>query len=187
MSLTDTHRKLGVGEKVQWGDVFNHAGTLGTHNTWPSDIGVIISEDTQPDYYRPIIRETAPHIFDERNAPQMAELEEAKDGSEPVQAKTYDSGKPPLAMLPWKALREVAKVMEFGGRKYEAYNWKAGLQATRNASCAMRHIADYMDGHDKDEESGFNPLAHAVCRLLFLLENTAEGTIRDDRYKGGAK
>lgn len=104
--------------------------------------------------------------------------------TDPNKAKTDDSGKPPLAMLPWKALREVAMVQEYGHQKYHDYfNYKKGLEVGRNLSCAIRHIADYMDGIDLDKESGRNHLAHAACRLLFALENLQDGTAKDNRYK----
>lgn len=101
----------------------------------------------------------------------------------PEKALTYDDGKPPLGSLPWKALREVAMVQAYGAKKYEPYNWKRGMESTRNASCAIRHIADYLDGNDKDHESGRHALAHAACRILFLLENIIDDTVKDDRYK----
>lgn len=103
-------------------------------------------------------------------------------------AKTYDDGKPPLAMLPLKALREVALVQLYGAEKYgEFFNYRKGMEVGRNASCAMRHIAAYMDGEDLDPESRRNHIAHAACRLLFILENLAEGTAIDDRYSGDGK
>lgn len=101
-----------------------------------------------------------------------------------TRAATHDDGKPPLACLPLKALREVAMVQLYGQQKYgDFYNYKKGMELSRNASCAMRHIADYMDGQDMDVESGRSHLAHAACRLLFMLENLADGTAVDDRYK----
>lgn len=99
-------------------------------------------------------------------------------------AATYDDGKPPLACLPLKALREVALVQLYGHKKYgDFFNYRKGMELSRNASCAMRHIADFMDGADLDSESKCNHLAHAACRILFMLENLAEGTAIDDRYK----
>lgn len=99
-------------------------------------------------------------------------------------AKTDDSGKPPLANLPWKALRKVSRVQAYGHKKYgDFYNYKKGMEVTRQLGCAVRHIADYLDGIDLDKESGESHLAHAACRLLFALENIEEGTIKDDRYK----
>ena len=103
---------------------------------------------------------------------------------QPEKAKTSDSGKPPLAVLPWAALDEMALVQLYGKQKYSDYwNYKKGMEVSRHLSCAIRHIRDYMNGHDVDHESGRNPLAHAMVRLAFVLENLKDGTAIDDRYK----
>lgn len=116
-----------------------------------------------------------PGALDNRTAPVS---------TAPARGATYDDGKPPLACLPLKGLREVALVQLYGKEKYgDFYNYKKGIEISRNASCAMRHIADFMDGKDLDSESGRSHLAHAACRLLFILENIADGTVIDDRFK----
>lgn len=102
-----------------------------------------------------------------------------------IHALTYDDGKPPLAWLPWAAMDEVAMVQEYGAKKYGTFlNYKKGLEASRNLSCAIRHIRDYMNGIDKDHESGRHPLGHAMCRIAFVLQNIRDGTIIDDRSTG---
>jgi hypothetical protein len=99
-------------------------------------------------------------------------------------AETYDDGKPPLAHLPWDALREVAMVQAYGHKKYgDFYNYKKGMELSRNLSCAIRHITDFMDGDDLDSESGRSHLGHAATRILFALQNIREGVAIDDRYK----
>jgi len=99
-------------------------------------------------------------------------------------ALTFDDGKAPLAVLPWAALDAMAFVQAYGHKKYgNFYNYKKGMEVSRHLSCAIRHIRDYMNGHDKDHESGLNPLAHSMVRLAFVLENLADGTAIDDRYK----
>ena len=103
---------------------------------------------------------------------------------EPGKAKTYDNGKLPLAQIPWAAIDELSRVQLYGHSKYKDFNnYRKGMEVTRNLSCALRHIRDYLSGHDVDAESGFNPLAHALCRIAFTLQNIAEGTAIDDRYK----
>ncbi len=103
----------------------------------------------------------------------------------PTKAKTYDDGKAPLAWIPWAAVSDMAQVQAYGHRKYGTYlNYKRGMEVSRNLSCALRHIRDYMQGHDQDHESGLNPLAHAMCRLAFVLENIHDGTEIDDRHDG---
>lgn len=103
-------------------------------------------------------------------------------------ALTHDEGKPPLAYLPWEAIDQMALVQAYGHKKYsDFFNYKRGMEVGRNLSCAIRHIRDYMKGIDKDHESGINPLAHALCRLAFVLENLKDGTAIDDRYTSRKK
>ena len=108
----------------------------------------------------------------------------AKEKDEPGKAKTYDDGKLPLAWLPWAAIDELSKVQQYGASKYDSFNnYRRGMEVTRNLSCALRHIRDYLTGHDTDSESGCHPLSHAMCRLAFVLQNIHDGTQVDDRYK----
>ena len=101
-----------------------------------------------------------------------------------AKAKTYDEGKLPLAWLPWAAIDELSKVQQYGHEKYKDFNnYRKGMEVSRNLSCALRHIRDYLEGHDVDAESGHSPLAHAMCRIAFVLQNLKEGTAIDDRYK----
>lgn len=101
-----------------------------------------------------------------------------------AKAATHDQGKPPLARLPWKALDEMANVQAYGYGKYGEWdNWKKGLEVTRNASCALRHIRDYLNGCNEDHESKCHPLAHAMIRLAYIIQNEKDGTARDDRSK----
>jgi len=99
-------------------------------------------------------------------------------------AKTYDDGKEPLAQLPWAAIDELARVQAYGQHKYGDFNnYRKGIEVSRNLSCALRHIRDYMNGCDTDHESGLNPLAHAMCRLAFVMQNLHDRVAIDDRYK----
>lgn len=99
-------------------------------------------------------------------------------------AKTDDGGKPALAHLPWAALDALADVQGYGQKKYgDFYNYRKGMEVTRNLSCALRHIRDYLNGHDRDHESGCSPLAHALARIAFVLQNEADGVAIDDRFK----
>ena len=99
-------------------------------------------------------------------------------------AKTYDAGKEPLAWLPWAAIDELSRVQQYGHGKYSDFNnYRKGMEVSRNLSCALRHIRDYLNGVDADHESGRNPLAHALCRIAFVLQNLHDGVALDDRYK----
>lgn len=99
-------------------------------------------------------------------------------------ALTYDNGKAPLANLPWAAVEGMSRVQAYGHGKYKDFNnYRKGMEVTRNLSCALRHIKEYLEGHDVDAESGCHPLEHALCRVSFVLQNIAEGKAIDDRYK----
>ena len=103
-------------------------------------------------------------------------------------AKTYDEGKLPLANLPWAAIDALSTVQQYGHGKYGDFNnYRKGMEVTRNLSCALRHIRDYLTGHNTDAESGCHPLAHALCRIAFVIQNLKDGVAIDDRYKAPKK
>lgn len=103
-------------------------------------------------------------------------------------ARTDDGGKAPLANLPPAGIREVALVQAYGHKKYGDFNnYRKGMEVSRNCSCAIRHIMAYMDGETNDPESGRSHLAHAACRLMFILQNIADGVEIDDRYRKSRK
>ena len=147
---------------------------------WREPIRPAVFGDTTNCYTVPSTKPTAfQQYLNDHPQPQS---NKAKD--EPVKARTYDEGKLPLAWLPWAAIDELSKVQQYGHSKYREFNnYRKGMEVTRNLSCALRHIRDYLSGHDIDDESGHNPLAHALCRIAFVLQNIAEGTAIDDRYK----
>lgn len=84
----------------------------------------------------------------------------------------YDSGKPMMRLVPPRALRETAKVLTFGASKYSPENWRQLENLDdRYLDAALRHINEYQTGRVNDEESGCHVLAHAICDLMFVLEN----------------
>jgi Domain of unknown function (DUF5664) len=100
---------------------------------------------------------------EEQATPEVAEDTSSK-------GMKYDSGKLRYTLLPFKALTEVVKVLEFGAKKYKEESWKTVPNARkRYLDAAFRHLVDYLDGKKVDEESSLPTLAHAVCDLLFIL------------------
>lgn len=102
---------------------------------------------------------------------------------DPAVGSKHDSGKPPMSLLPWTALREAAKVLDFGRKKYSAHNWRKGFDWSRLADADLRHLAAWLDGEDLDPETNLNHLAHHVCEALFLLEHALKNYGKDDRHK----
>ena len=106
-------------------------------------------------------------------------LEEEEGGTK------HDSDKPPLALLPFDALEEISKVLQFGAEKYDAHNWRKGFKWSRLISSTLRHFSAWIQGEDKDPETGLSHLVHAGCNVLFLISHELHGYGEDDRYKEG--
>lgn len=86
------------------------------------------------------------------------------------QGRKHDSNKPRYSLLPSGTVNQVIQVLEYGAVKYEIDNWQRVPSArTRYYDAAMRHIDDWWNGSEVDEESSLPHLAHAICCLLFLL------------------
>jgi len=94
----------------------------------------------------------------------------------------YDGDKVPVELIPYDAVYEVGKVLKFGAKKYDSWNWYKGMKTTRLLAAALRHIWKYMRGYDLDAESGLPHLAHALCCLMFSMQFYLEGR-EDDRPK----
>ena len=101
---------------------------------------------------------------------------------QPTTATKFDDGKPPLSLLPRRALEEEALVLAHGAEKYGMNNWRKGMAFSRLADACLRHVYAFLDGEDKDEESGLSHLAHARCCLGFLLEYEGRRLGTDDRF-----
>ena len=86
------------------------------------------------------------------------------------QAKA-DAGKPRLTLVPRQILFDIAKVREYGNKKYgSSENWKQ-VEIERYRDAAFRHFLAYLDDPEGlDEESGLPHLSHLACNIAFLCE-----------------
>ena len=80
-------------------------------------------------------------------------------------------------LLDWS--EEIAKI-KISGR----HNWKKGMQWSRMYDAMLRHLTAWIEGENKDPESGLPHLAHCGCCLLFLATYEKMGWGVDDRWKG---
>lgn len=85
--------------------------------------------------------------------------------------------------IPWEAVNEMAEVMTFGASKYEAFNFRKGMKASRLFSAALRHLYAWHKGEELDDESSKSHLAHAACCILMLRDIEMLGTVEDDRWE----
>lgn len=82
-----------------------------------------------------------------------------------------DSGKARLTLVPRQILFDIARVREYGNKKYgSADNWKQ-VEPERYRDAAFRHFMAYLDDpQGTDAESGLPHLAHLACNIAFLCE-----------------
>jgi len=95
-----------------------------------------------------------------------------------------NDNKPRIDLVPSSVLYEIAKVLEYGTKKYEEHNWRKGMKWSVPYACAMRHLLKFWEGEDVDSESGESHLGHVLCNILMLIEYSKICTNLDDRYKG---
>lgn len=82
----------------------------------------------------------------------------------------FDEGKPCMSDIPQKSLMSVAKVFNYGAKKYEKFNYSHGTDWLRYYDAAQRHMNSWMIGEDIDESS-HNHIDHAIASLMMLREN----------------
>lgn len=94
----------------------------------------------------------------------------------------YDEDKVRLDLLPMEFMIATAKVLMFGAKKYEEYNWAKGMNWSRVYSANQRHMLSWWAGEKADPETGYSHLWHAACCLCFLIVYEIRGLGKDDRY-----
>jgi hypothetical protein len=94
----------------------------------------------------------------------------------------------PLGMFPVTAIALGAMSLFFGALKYGRNNWRHdGARATVYANAALRHIQDYIEGYD-DDEDGVDNIGAALASLAILVDSREAGKLVDDRnYPGGSR
>jgi hypothetical protein len=86
----------------------------------------------------------------------------------PVGVK-HDQDKPDYSLLPFGAVDQIVKVLTYGAKKYDRFNWQY-VEDARYQAAAMRHFSSYMQGEKYDPESGIHHLAHMATSILFLIQ-----------------
>ena len=89
------------------------------------------------------------------------------------QTAKADHGKPKLTLVPRKIIFDIARVREYGNKKYPEGgpdNWKQ-VEIERYRDAAYRHFMAYLDDpKGVDAESGIPHLSHLACNIAFLCE-----------------
>lgn len=100
--------------------------------------------------------------------PRYIDADELKEERDMAKA---DSGKPKLSLVPGEIIRAIARVREFGIKKYkDPDNWKQ-VESERYRDAMYRHLLLYIENPSGiDEESGLPHLWHLACNVAFLCE-----------------
>ena len=82
-----------------------------------------------------------------------------------------DGGKPRVSLVPLQIIRDIARIREFGLKKYGSKeSWKS-VEPERYRDALFRHCLLYIeDPFGLDEESGLPHLWHLACNVAFLCE-----------------
>lgn len=102
-----------------------------------------------------------------------------------MEATKNDGEKNRLELAAGPGWQEIGKALTYGARKYQAYNYLQGngLNWSRLAGAALRHISAWLCGEDRDPESGLLHLAHAGASIVMLLDLVLLKRGLDDRWK----
>lgn len=102
----------------------------------------------------------------------------------PAAGIKHDVNKAAMHLIPSEAIEAMAQVLEFGARKYEPRNWERGLLYSRVFAAAMRHLWAWWRGEDRDTETNFSHLDHALTCVAFLVSYERRGMQSfDDRAR----
>jgi len=94
----------------------------------------------------------------------------------------YNDDKPKWSLVNFESLIPLVKVLEFGTIKYAKFDWTKGFPTTEICESMLRHIFAYLNGEDKDEESGLPIEGHIFCNAMFLSYMIKNRPDLDDRY-----
>jgi len=80
-----------------------------------------------------------------------------------------------------KSLEGLARVYEFGAKKYARDNWKRGLSYMTLIASLMRHLLKFISGENLDEESKLPHVSHILWNAQILSEMYYTRKDMDDR------
>jgi len=73
------------------------------------------------------------------------------------------------SLIPVVPLAEVARVYDYGARKYAEHNWTKGYDFSLSYDAAQRHMNAFWAGAKYDTESGCHHLASAIFHMMALM------------------
>lgn len=104
---------------------------------------------------------------------------------EPDPKKLMGDLKTPLQLLPTVFQKATANALKCGADKYGTYNWRKGdgVEAMTYIGAMRRHLNQFIDGEDFDDESGESHLGHIAAGCAILLDAMRMKKLIDNRPK----
>lgn len=97
--------------------------------------------------------------------------------SQTEQGLRYNQGKDKISLFSTLALKGTCRVLMYGLKKYDRWNWAKGLPIDEVIESLLRHIFDLLEGkfYDVDSKgkvsdgySGLPLVDHVMCNAMFL-------------------
>lgn len=116
-------------------------------------------------------------------SPMPSAAVDGTGGTMNAEGNRSNVGKLPWHLVPWDAVEEVVRVIDFGAKKYSPRGWEdKPLSWVETCASMTRHTVRFLMGEDRDKETGLHHMAHACCNGLFLVAYALRGvTVKDDR------
>ena len=104
----------------------------------------------------------------------------------PKEHAALRDAKPPLDLLEFPAMAEIAWAMKNGADKYGKANYQTiPISARVYAAACIRHLLQFLDGEDVAEDSGLHHFAHVGANVNIFFKALADGNLVDDRGPEG--
>ena len=90
--------------------------------------------------------------------------------------------KAPMSAVPTVVLHEMGLGMLEGALKYGRHNYRAvGVHSSVYYDAVMRHLNQWWEGEDIDQDSGLSHITKALTTLAVLRDSQIRGNVVDDR------
>ena len=90
--------------------------------------------------------------------------------------------KPKISDMPTYPAIEMGRVFTMGAAKYGRFNWREKtVSSSVYYDAAWRHLSEWFDGCDMDQESQMHPLAHVMACCAIIMDAEKNGKLNDNR------
>ena len=88
-------------------------------------------------------------------------------------------------LIPIEPLTELAKHFGRGSQKYDDHNYRKGYEWSKSYAACLRHLTQFWNGEDFDEETGTPHVISAAWHCFAMYEFMLHHPDFDDRYNYG--